>query len=146
MHVYVCIYTCMSVNSCCQHVQLLYCPKNDRHSRETRKNYVFNVQSSTGFGQSRGQIMPVVQVFMRTGSCLLVSSIYASEHSPKHCCCHACFVEWCWCHHLEQEAIFPACVTVEHQKQQVLGTKGTGACFQPEQCFSTTIWFLLDSN
>ena len=21
-----------------------------------------------------------------------------------------------------------------------------GACFQPEQCFSTTIWFLLDSN
>ena len=27
MHVYVCIYTCMSVNSCCQHVQLLYCPK-----------------------------------------------------------------------------------------------------------------------
>ena len=37
MHVYVCIYTCMSVNSCCQHVQLLYCPKNDRHCRETRK-------------------------------------------------------------------------------------------------------------
>ncbi len=23
--------------SCCQHVQLLYCPKNDRHCRETRK-------------------------------------------------------------------------------------------------------------
>ena len=36
MHVYVCIYTCMSVNSCCQHVQLLYCPENDRHCRETR--------------------------------------------------------------------------------------------------------------
>ncbi len=36
MHVYVCIYTCMSVNSCCQHVQLLYCPKNDRHCRETQ--------------------------------------------------------------------------------------------------------------
>ena len=36
MHVYVCIYTCMSVNSCCQHVQLLYCPKNDRLCRETQ--------------------------------------------------------------------------------------------------------------
>ncbi len=36
MHVYVCIYTCMSMNCCCQHVQLLYCPKNDRHCRDTR--------------------------------------------------------------------------------------------------------------
>ena len=36
LHVYVCIYTCMTVNHCCQHVQLLYCPKNDRHCRETR--------------------------------------------------------------------------------------------------------------
>jgi len=36
MHVYVCIYTCMTVNRCCQHVQLLYCPKNDRLCRETQ--------------------------------------------------------------------------------------------------------------
>ncbi len=38
---YMYVYT--PVNSCCQHVKLLYSPKNDRHFRETQKVFLLSI-------------------------------------------------------------------------------------------------------
>ena len=58
-------------------------------------------------------------------------------------CVHACYGEWCQYHplevSLEQGATSPECVTVEQHTQPAPGTGGTGAWFQPEQCWATKI-------
>ncbi len=38
---YMYVYT--PVNSCCQHVKLLYSPENDRHFRETQKVFLMSI-------------------------------------------------------------------------------------------------------
>ena len=134
---YIHVYDCQPLLPACSAPVLPW--KRQALQRDTIE-YVFNVHSSTGFGQSRGQI--ILLVFMETGSCLLLwsknYSYFKSRESKR--------VSWVFIYQLAREPgnrqanSWPRCWC------RTVSCSEPGACFQPEQCFSTTIWFLLDSN
>ncbi len=64
---YMYVYTPMY--SCCQHLKLLYSPKNDRHFRETQKVFLMSIYQ-LALANQEAKSWPMC--LRRTGSCLLV--------------------------------------------------------------------------
>jgi hypothetical protein len=69
VHICMYMYVYTPVSSCCQHVKVLYSPKNDRHFRETQKVFLMSIYQ-LALANQETKSWP--RCLLRTGSCLLV--------------------------------------------------------------------------